>query len=43
VAEQIGKLFRVFRTKHGLDGPLPDFDVSQFLAPQLPGAQLRLF
>ncbi len=43
VAEQIGKLFRVFRTKHGLTGPLPDFDVSQFRPPQLPGGQMQLF
>jgi DNA repair photolyase len=43
VAEQIGKLFRVFRAKHGLVGPLPDFDFSQFRPPQLPGGQMRLF
>ena len=43
VAEQIGKLFRVFRAKHGLVGPLPELDVSQFRPPQLPGGQMRLF
>ena len=43
VAEQIGKLFRVFRAKHGLVCPLPDFDFSQFRPPQVPGGQMKLF
>lgn len=42
-AEQIRQTFQVFRTKHGLDQPLPELDCSQFVRPGPEGGQLRLF
>lgn len=42
-ADQIRKLFQLFRKKHGLDQALPELDCTQFRSP-LPGSgQLRLF
>lgn len=41
IAEQIEKLFRVFRHKHGLDGRLPPLDAGNFRPPK--SGQLRLF
>lgn len=43
IAEQIRRLFRIFSRKHGLDGPLPPFDFSQFRPPTSADGQLRLF
>ena len=43
VAEQIRQLFRTFARKHGLDGPMPDYDCTQFRPPQGGKGQLRLF
>jgi DNA repair photolyase len=43
IAEQIGQTFKVFRKKHGLDGPLPSLDCSQFRPPRVTHGQLRLF
>ena len=42
LAEQIGAMFQLFRRKHGLDGPLPPLDASQFVRPSVSG-QRRLF
>lgn len=43
MAEQIRTMFRLFASRHGLDGPTPDLDTSQFVPPVADGAQLRLF
>lgn len=43
IAEQIKKLFRVFARKHGLIGPLPPLNASQFRPPTPGSGQLRLF
>lgn len=42
-ADQINKVFRVFKQKHGLDGKLPSQDCSLFRAPDSKSGQLRLF
>lgn len=42
IAEQIGKMFRLFSQKVGFEG-LPELDVSQFRPPALRSGQLRLF
>lgn len=43
VADQIGRMFRVFRTKFQLDQNLPPLDSSHFRPPQVTTGQLRLF
>lgn len=43
IADQINKVFRVFKQKHGLDGKLPMQDCSLFRAPVSRSGQLRLF
>ena len=43
IADQINKVFRVFKQKHGLDGKLPPQDCSLFRAPVSRSGQLRLF
>lgn len=43
IAEQIRKVFRVFRAKHHLDRDLPDYDHSLFRPPQAETGQMRLF
>jgi len=42
-AEEIARLFQVFRQQCGLDGPLPPLDTSQFRPPRSASGQLRLF
>ncbi|HEX3869953.1 MAG TPA: PA0069 family radical SAM protein, partial [Pirellulales bacterium] len=42
-AEQIGATFRVFKTKHGLEGPLPPLDHSLFRPPRAGHGQMSLF
>ena len=42
-AEQIGQMFRTFVKKHGLDGKLPEYDLTQFRRPVEADGQLRLF
>jgi DNA repair photolyase len=43
MAEQIRQAFEVFAHKHGLDGPLPPMDTTQFRPPRSNDGQLRLF
>lgn len=43
VAEQIQRMFEVFRHKHGLDGSMPSHDFSQFERPLPRSGQRRLF
>ncbi len=43
LAEQVGKVFRTFAKKHGLDGKLPAYDCTQFRAAPDSAGQLRLF
>jgi DNA repair photolyase len=42
-AEQIGRNFKVFTRKFGLDRPLPELDSSQFCPPRSPSGQMTLF
>jgi hypothetical protein len=42
-AQQIERAFRVFAKKHGLDGPLPPLDSSQFRRPTDAAGQRSLF
>ena len=42
-ADLIHRRFEVAARRHGLDGPLPALDATQFRAPVLSGGQLRLF
>ncbi|HEV7222179.1 MAG TPA: PA0069 family radical SAM protein [Pirellulales bacterium] len=42
-AAQIAQNFAVFRRKHGLDQPLPEFDRSQFQPPRAASGQMTLF
>jgi DNA repair photolyase len=42
-AGKIRDLFRIFRKRHGLDGPLPPLDSSGFRPPLPTTGQLRLF
>jgi DNA repair photolyase len=42
-AEQIGRTFRVFAKKHGLDQPLPELDTRQFRPPRPASGQQMLF
>jgi DNA repair photolyase len=43
IAEQIKKMFRLFRHKHALDRKMPPQDCSQFRPPVAKSGQLRLF
>jgi DNA repair photolyase len=43
LAEQIRRLFRLFARRHGLDRPLPDYDVSRFRPPRTTAGQGWLF
>lgn len=43
IADQIKKMFRLFKRKHGLDGKLPPHDCSQFRPPVPSSGQRRLF
>jgi DNA repair photolyase len=43
IARQIEQTFRTFARRFKLDQPLPEFDVTQFRAPRVPGGQMRLF
>lgn len=43
LAEQIEKVFRTFVKKHGLDGKLPQYDLSQFRPPLPISGQMQLF
>lgn len=43
MAEQIGKLFKVFARRHGLDGDLPPYDCSRFRPPRDRSGQGWLF
>lgn len=43
IADPIGKLFKLFRKKYGLDQPLPDYDRGKFRPPPDASGQLRLF
>ncbi|MBI3468434.1 MAG: PA0069 family radical SAM protein [Planctomycetes bacterium] len=42
-AEQISQTFRVFAHQHGLNGPLPELDATQFRPPRPASGQLPLF
>ena len=42
-AEQIGRTFRVFAKKHGLDRSLPELDTTQFRPPRPASGQQMLF
>ncbi|HVA46116.1 MAG TPA: PA0069 family radical SAM protein [Pirellulales bacterium] len=42
-AVQIGRNFKVFKHKFGLDGPLPELDSSQFRPPRSAAGQMSLF
>jgi DNA repair photolyase len=42
VAEQIGRVFKVFRRRYGLDGSLPEYNREAFRRPSV-GGQMRLF
>lgn len=42
-ADHLQTTFGVFAKKFGLDGELPEFDLSQFRPPREPGDQQRLF
>lgn len=42
-AEQIAQSFQVFRRKHSLDKPMPDYDFTRFTPPQNASGQMRLF
>jgi DNA repair photolyase len=42
-AQGIAQSFKVFRHKLGLDRPLPPLDTSQFVPPNVPDGQMRLF
>lgn len=42
-AEGIERTFRIFRKKHGLEGPLAPLDHSKFTPPRPTSGQLRLF
>jgi DNA repair photolyase len=43
LANQIGKLFRLFAKRYGLDGDLPPYDCSRFRPPRPKSGQLTLF
>lgn len=43
IAEQIGRMFRVFVARHGLDGGLPPYDCTHFRPPRPRSGQGRLF
>ena len=43
IAEQIRKVFRVFRARYHLDRDLPDYNHSLFRRPQADSGQMRLF
>lgn len=43
IAEEIGKLFDLFKRKFGLDRPIPPLDCEQFQRPPAPSGQLTLF
>lgn len=43
IADQIKKLFRVFRQRHGLDGKMPPQDCDLFRPPKATSGQQRLF
>ncbi|MDX2036792.1 MAG: PA0069 family radical SAM protein [Isosphaeraceae bacterium] len=43
LSEQIVGMFKLFRSREGLDGPLPPYDFSRFRAPLPTRGQLRLF
>jgi DNA repair photolyase len=43
IAEQIKKMFQLFRRKQGLDGKLTAHDCSRFRPPAASSGQLRLF
>lgn len=43
IADQIGRMFKVFRQKVGLEGRLPPLDSSQFVPPVGRSGQMRLF
>jgi DNA repair photolyase len=43
MAEQIGRLFRLFARRYGLDGALPEYDASGFRPPRPTSGQLWLF
>jgi DNA repair photolyase len=43
IAEQIGKTFRLFARKYGLDQGMPELDFTQFRPPVAKSGQLRLF
>jgi DNA repair photolyase len=42
-AEQIGKLFRLFARRYGVDEPLPPYDTSRFRPPRPSSGQMWLF
>lgn len=43
MAEQIAGLFRLFTSRHGLDGGLPPYDCTRFRPPRTKAGQLWLF
>jgi DNA repair photolyase len=43
IAEQVQKMFRLFRKKHELDGPFPEYDFSRFQHALPRSGQRRLF
>jgi DNA repair photolyase len=43
IAEQIGKTFKVFAARYGLNAPQPQRDVAPFRRPVGKSGQLRLF
>lgn len=43
LAEQISKLFHVFKKQYGLDQSLPAYDFTQFVRPESQAGQMRLF
>lgn len=42
-AEQVRATFKLFRRRHGLDQPLPEYDTSHFRPPRPETGQLELF
>ena len=43
LAEQVGRLFRVFAGRHGLDTKLPPLDCNKFRQPERDPRQMKLF
>lgn len=42
IAEQTSQMFKLFLRRHGLNRPMPEYDLTQFRAPQPSHGQMRL-